>query len=84
MGMEINFRLEGEIGEYVAGMTDGNGWFADVEEYMRDLIRRDLEERRRAFEAYRAELQAAFAAPEEEAVEMTADEFLAEMRSRAA
>ena len=84
MGVHVNFDLTGELGEHVAAVTDGSGWYASVEEYVRDLIRKDVEAEHVRFEAFKAELRTAFSAPEDEAVEITADEFLAQMKSKAA
>lgn len=83
MSVHVNFELEGELGEHVAAITDGDGWYANVEEYLRDLIRRDVEHKQQAFEDFRKELQAAADAPESTYVSITADEFLARMKTDA-
>ena len=84
MGIHVDIKLDGEVAEYVTAMTDGSGWYANVEEYVRDLIRKDVQRDRAEYQSFRAELQAAFAAPEEDAIKVTADEFLAQIKSQAA
>lgn len=83
MGVHVDFELDGELGEHVAAVTDGGGWYASVEEYVRDLIRRDVEREWRDFEAFRTELQDASAAPESTYVSINAEEFLSRMKTEA-
>lgn len=41
----INTRLKGSLAEYVAFMTGEQGLYDNTSEYIRDLIRRDMEVR---------------------------------------
>jgi antitoxin ParD1/3/4 len=63
--MTLNVRVSGALGEFVAKNVGDVGTYENVSEYVRDLIRRDrmrVEDERLA--RLRAELTAAFAAPE--------------------
>ena len=84
MGVQVNFELNGELAEHVAAVTDGSGSYANIEEYLRDLIRKDADKEYADLEAFRAELQSAFAAPEEEYVTITAAEVIERNRLRRA
>ena len=64
--MSINVRVSGTLKRHVE-MTTTEGDFESVSEYVRDLIRRDkavIEEA--AFQAVKAQLEAAFSVPESE------------------
>jgi antitoxin ParD1/3/4 len=63
--MTLNVRVSGVLSEFVASNVGDEGAYENVSEYVRDLIRRD-KERMEAdrFERLKAELTAAFAAPE--------------------
>ena len=76
--MNLSVRLTEPLTEYVSGRVGPEGDYDNASEYVRDLIRRDRErEERRAFERLRATLQEAFAQPDEDAVEMTLEQFVA-------
>ena len=63
--MTLNVRVSGTLGEFVASNVGGDGAYENVSEYVRDLIRRDKERvEAEGFERLKAELTAAFAAPE--------------------
>ena len=63
--MTLNVRVSGALGEFVASNIGGDGAYENVSEYVRDLIRRDKERAEaEQFERLKAELTAAFAAPE--------------------
>jgi Arc/MetJ-type ribon-helix-helix transcriptional regulator len=63
--MTLNVRVNGALGEFVASKIGDNGAYENVSEYVRDLIRRDKERAEtEGFERLKAELTAAFAAPE--------------------
>jgi len=73
----MTVRISGELSEFVARNVGEYGEYENVSEYVRDLIRHDkarVEEE--AFQKLKAELQQAFAAPKEEYVTMTAEQFL--------
>ena len=62
----ITVCLSGALGDFVAANVGENGTFANVGEYVRDLIRRDKERaERETFDRLKAELKLAFAAPED-------------------
>ena len=76
--MNLSVRLTEPLTEYVSGRVGPEGDYDNASEYVRDLIRRDRErEERRAFERLRATLQEAFAQSDEDAVEMTLEQFVA-------
>ena len=63
--MTLNVRVSGALGEFVARNVGDDGAYENVSEYVRDLIRRDRERAEaEGFERLKAELTAAFAAPE--------------------
>ncbi|WP_191229137.1 ribbon-helix-helix domain-containing protein [Aurantiacibacter xanthus] len=63
--MTLNVRVSGTLGEFVADNIGDGGAYENVSEYVRDLIRRDKERvEAEGFERLKAELTAAFAAPE--------------------
>ena len=64
--MTLNVRVGGALGQFVADNVGSDGVYENVSEYVRDLIRRDMERADQiAFERLKAELQAAFAAPDD-------------------
>lgn len=63
--MTLNVRVGGSLGEFVASNVGDHGAYENISEYVRDLIRRDKERAEaEGFERLKAELAAAFAAPE--------------------
>jgi Arc/MetJ-type ribon-helix-helix transcriptional regulator len=76
--MTLNVRVSGALGEFVAANVGEVGSYENVSEYVRDLIRRDqqrVEGERLAL--LRAELTAAFAAPESAYQPLDADMVIA-------
>lgn len=72
--MTLNVRVGGGLGEFVAANVGDSGAYENVSEYVRDLIRRDKERvEAEVFARLKAELVAAFAAPETGYVAMDAD-----------
>jgi putative addiction module CopG family antidote len=64
--MTMNVRVSGRLGDFVASRIGADGAYENVSEYIRDLIRRDkANAEEQAFARLKAELQRAFAAPEE-------------------
>ncbi|WP_296457471.1 addiction module antitoxin [Phenylobacterium sp.] len=64
--MTLNVRVSGELQEFVTTNIGADGRYENVSEYVRDLIRRDMDRADHiAFERLKAELQAAFAAPDD-------------------
>jgi antitoxin ParD1/3/4 len=82
--MTLNVRVNGPLGEFVAGNVGDAGTYENVSEYVRDLIRKDKERAEKAlFERLKAELSAAFAAPDDTYGALTADEIIARNRTQA-
>ena len=77
MAMEIRVEVADRLQEHVVFETEMSGMYTDAGDYVRDLIRRDMDRADREFAAVKAELQEAFAAPEDSYVRVTADEVLA-------
>lgn len=74
----MTVRVSGLLSEFIAANVGEDGAYESVSEYVRDLIRRDKERvEREAFERLKAELQRAFAAPEESYESLTAVEVIA-------
>ena len=74
-------KVSGALSEFVATNVGEGGAYENVSEYIRDLIRRDKERaEREAFDRLKAELNRAFAAPEERYTPMTAAEVIARNR----
>ncbi|WP_439545211.1 ribbon-helix-helix domain-containing protein [Sandarakinorhabdus sp.] len=72
--MTLNVRVGGALGEFVAANVGDDGAYENVSEYVRDLIRRDKERAEaEGFARLKAELAAAFAAPEFSYAAMDAD-----------
>lgn len=81
--MNLNVRVSGPLSDFVARNVGEDGLYENVSEYVRDLIRRDKERvEREMFDTLKAELQRAFATPDEEYVEVTADEVIRRNRLR--
>lgn len=63
--LTLNVRVTGPLSEFVTANVGENGAYENVSEYIRDLIRRDLDRvEAQRFERLKTELTAAFAAPE--------------------
>lgn len=70
----LNVRISGRLGEFVAGNVGDRGAYENVSEYVRDLIRRDMARAdAEAFDRLKAELQHAFAAPDDSYRPLDAD-----------
>lgn len=62
----MTVRLSGALSEFVSANVGESGNYESVSEYLRDLIRRDKSQaEREAFDRLKAELQRAFAAPDD-------------------
>lgn len=74
----LNVRVSGVLGDFVANNVGADGAYENVSEYVRDLIRRDRERAEaNGFERLKAELTAAFAAPESAYKTLDADTVIA-------
>lgn len=80
----MTVRLGGALSEFVSANVGENGSYENVSEYIRDLIRRDKERsEREAFERLKAELERAFAAPDESYRSLSASDVIARNATRA-
>ncbi len=79
--MNINVRISGGLSEFVADNIGEHGDFESVSEYVRHLIRehKQIVEKER-FETLKAELQRAFAAPDDQFVKVDREELLARIK----
>jgi len=74
----LTVRLNAKLSEFVAANVQQDGAYENVSEYLRDLIRRDMERKeQQAFERLKAELAHAFAAPETTYRSLTAADVIA-------
>ncbi|MBJ6370767.1 ribbon-helix-helix domain-containing protein [Sedimentitalea arenosa] len=74
----MTVRVSGALSEFVAANVGEDGAYENVSEYIRDLIRRDKERsEREAFDRLKAELNRAFAVPDESYKPLTAAEVIA-------
>ena len=81
--MNLNVRVSGRLSEFVAANVGEDGSYENVSEYVRDLIRRDLDRaEREKLEALKAELQRAFAQLDSSYKPFDREEVLARARRR--
>jgi antitoxin ParD1/3/4 len=80
----LNVRVSGALGDFVAANVGEAGTYENVSEYVRDLIRRDKDRaEREAFERLKAELDVAFAVPDEDYLEVTLEDVIRRNRAGA-
>ncbi|PLZ02469.1 addiction module antitoxin [Burkholderia sp. WAC0059] len=78
----MTVRLSGTLSDFVAANVGEHGSYENVSEYMRDLIRRDMERvEQEALDRLKAELTHAYAAPESSYKPLTAAEVIARNRT---
>ncbi|HHX88367.1 MAG TPA: addiction module antitoxin [Paracoccus sp.] len=78
----MTVRLGGALSDFVSANVGDEGSYENVSEYIRDLIRRDKERAEaEAFNRLKAELNNAFAAPEDSYQSLTAAEVIARNRA---
>ena len=81
--MTLNVRINGPLGEFVAANIGDAGAYENASEYVRDLIRKDKDRaEREVFDRLKAELGAAFAAPDDAYDSLTANAVIARNRFR--
>ncbi len=81
--MTLNVRVTGALGDFVAENVGGEGAYENVSEYVRDLIRRDMERvEAGSFERLKAELARAFAAPDSAYEPLGAEAVISRNRAR--
>jgi antitoxin ParD1/3/4 len=79
----LNVRLTGALSEFVAGNVGEAGAYDNVSEYVRDLIRRDkARAEAESFERLKAELDLAFAQPDDSARPLDIEAVIARNRRR--
>ena len=77
----LNVRISGALSEFVAANVGDQGAYENVSEYVRDLIRRDMERNEQeTFLRLKAELDRAFSAPDSAYKPLTADEVISRNR----
>ena len=76
--MTMTVRLSGPLSDFVAANVGETGDYESVSEYVRDLIRRDkARSEQEAFDRLKAELERAFAAPDDTYHELSAADVIA-------
>lgn len=81
----LTVRLGGALSDFVSANVGETGAYENVSEYIRDLIRRDKERsEREAFERLKAELERAFAAPDDTYRPLSASDVIARNKARGA
>lgn len=74
----MTVRVSGALSEFVASNVGEHGTFENVSEYLRDLIRKDKEQKeQQAFERLKSELQLAFSTSDASYKTLTASEVIA-------
>jgi hypothetical protein len=74
----LTVRLNPTLSEFVAKNVAADGTYDNVSEYVRDLIRKDMERQdQQVFDRLKAELQQSFSAPDETYRPLKAADFLA-------
>lgn len=81
--MTVNVRVNGPLGDFIADNVGAAGTYENVSEYVRDLIRKDKDRAEAVlFERLRAELNVAFAAPDDSYSALTADDVITRNSAR--
>ena len=81
----LSVRVSGPLSDFIAQTVGEDGPYESSSEYVRDLIRRDKEQKdAQAFEQLKAELQAAFAVPEADYRPASAADIIARHKARSA
>ena len=79
----MTVRLSGALSEFVAANVSETGDYESVSEYVRDLIRRDkVRSEREAFDRLKAELERAFAAPDDTYHALSAADVIAKSKGQ--
>ena len=78
----MTVRISGALSDFVAANVGQSGDYESVSEYIRDLIRRDkIRAEQEAFNRLKAELERAFAAPEDTYQRLSAAEVIASVKT---
>lgn len=79
--MTLNVRVNGPLSDFVAANVGNDGAYENVSEYVRDLIRKDKQQKEHVlFERLKAELAVAFAVPDDAYESLTANDIFARNR----
>ncbi len=79
----MTVRVSGALSDFVSANVGESGDYENVSEYIRDLIRRDKARAERdAFDRLKAELERAFAAPDDTYHVLSAADVIANNRAR--
>jgi antitoxin ParD1/3/4 len=82
--MTLSVRVTGALSDFVSSAVGDEGPYENTSEYVRDLIRRDKERHEQEdFERLKAELQVAFAIPDDQYRKVSAAEIRRRHRVRA-
>jgi antitoxin ParD1/3/4 len=83
MAEGINVRFSGTLQQFIHDRVDGSGLYSSASEYIRDLVRRDLErEEERRWDGLHAELAKGLAAEETAFVPLNAATLLQKAKAR--
>lgn len=81
--MMLTVHVEDDLGEHISNSIGENGRYESVGEYVRDLIRHDLERvEQERFQALKAELERAYATPLSDYVTVSAQDVIERNRER--
>lgn len=78
----VNVRVTGELRSHLQQQVGIHGLYENVSEYIRDLIRHDLKNRKKAWAWLRKELEPALRAKESEYIEVKAKDVIARNKKR--
>lgn len=79
----MTVRISGALSDFVSANVGENGSYENISEYIRDLIRRDKERTEgEAFERLKAELERAFATPDDSYHPLSASDVIARNKLR--
>ncbi len=82
MAEGINVRFSGTLQQFIHDRVDGSGLYSSASEYIRDLVRRDLErEEERRWDGLRTELAHGLAADESAFVPLSAKSLLQKVKA---
>lgn len=72
----VNVRVTGDLRNHLQQQIGQYGLYENASEYIRDLIRRDLKDRKASWEWLRQELEPGLRADEREFIHVTADDVI--------
>ncbi len=78
----VNVRLSGKLMEHLEKQISDDGLFENASEYVRDLIRHDLQEQEKAWGWLRSHLEPAILADDSEYIKATPAEIIRDAKAR--